>query len=380
MTPETQNVLMIRLHLTLAKSLLTQKVCVTSLGIGAQAGVANRENEVNAVPGLRYVSWIWHGSSVVSGLRAIPTLTHLIREVSPTVIHVNAVSDLLPVAIAVRITCHCRKRPVIVSMSRNRPTWTSRCKAWLTARLIKHLADGFVALAVSHGRQMLALGIPSQMLTCIPNPYDETLVNLAAQEKQKGGTPPSHSPRITYVAALRGCKAQDVLVKAAASVIQGHPKVKFDLIGSAWPGEEAYEEELRRLIDQLQLGDYVHLPGGLPHAEVMTSLASTDIVAFPTYAEMMPRAVIEAMVLGKPVIASAVDGIPDLIQDRKTGLLVRPGDIDGLAKAISELIENPTLASELAAAGQTYVREFCSPERVGHLFCEFYATLLRHKR
>jgi glycosyltransferase involved in cell wall biosynthesis len=108
-------------------------------------------------------------------------------------------------------------------------------------------------------------------------------------------------------------------------------------------------------------------------------LANSDIFVFPTRSEMMPRAVIEAMVAGKPVIASAVDGILDLIQNKKTGILVQPGNVDELAEAICELIEHPSLANELGLAGQKYVLDFCSPERVGRLFRDFYHTTLNPK-
>jgi len=371
-----ESVLMIRLHLPLAKALLTQGVQVTSIGTPAKATVANREDEVCFVKGLRHVPWIWNGSPLRNGFRAIPIMARLIREVNPTVIHVNAVSDLVPVAVAISAAHLGMKRPIVVAMSRNPPVWASHRKAWMRAKIVQYFAGGFVALANSHRRQLLDLGLPSEMLTCIPNPYDEVLAYLGEQEKQKDGSSFQQKSRITYVAALRRRKAQDILIQAAALVLKAHPNVTFNLIGSAWPGEEAYEEKLRYRIDRLQLRDHVHLLGGMPHPEVVTSLLDTNIVVFPTLAEMMPRAVIEAMILGKPVVASAVDGILDLVQDRKTGLLVKPGDVDGLARAISELIENPALAAELAASGQNYVREFCSPERVGRLFCEFYAQCM----
>jgi glycosyltransferase involved in cell wall biosynthesis len=255
--------------------------------------------------------------------------------------------------------------------------WTSPLKRWLRAKLIRYFADGFVALTNSHRQQLLDLGVPSEMLACIPNPHDDVGGNVAEWLEKKRSSSSFRPLRVVYVAALRKCKAQDVLVKAAASLIQRYPGVTFDLIGSAWPGEEVYEEELRCLITQLGLRDHVRLIGGVPHSEAMAALVNADIVAFPTLAEMMPRAVIEAMMLGKAVVASAVDGILDLIEHRRTGLLVKAGDVGGLARAISELIEDPALAAELGTAGQIYVRDFCAPERVGRLFCEFYTRCMQ---
>jgi len=91
---------------------------------------------------------------------------------------------------------------------------------------------------------------------------------------------------------------------------------------------------------------------------------------------MMPRAVIEALLAGKPIIASGVDGILDLIQNGRTGLLVQPGNEEELANAICELIENPSLANALGSAGQENVINYCSPERVGGVFLEFYQSII----
>lgn len=373
--PET--VLMIRLHLPLVKALLLQGVRVTSVGVPPRAGLANREDEVHSLEGLHHVPWTWHGRPLVDGFRVIPTIIRLIRETKPKVIHANAFSDLLFIAIAIRIACQPERRPIVVGMARNPTSWASHRQAWLRVKLVKHLADGVVALADSHKRQMVTLGLSEEKAATIPNPYDEALLDFTVRDQRQPRPLSVSSPRITYVAALRERKAHDVLIKAVAEVLHAHPNVSVDLIGSEWPGEESYAQHLRQLVERLDLIGHVHFRGELPHAKVMSCLAATDIVAFPTYAEMMPRAVIEAMMLGRPVIASGVDGILDLIKDRQTGLLVRPGDVGGLAQAICELTTNPIWAAELASEGENYVRVFCSPERIGRLFCEFYTELLR---
>jgi glycosyltransferase involved in cell wall biosynthesis len=114
----------------------------------------------------------------------------------------------------------------------------------------------------------------------------------------------------------------------------------------------------------------------VPYQQIMEVLANSDLFVYPTRSEMMPRGVIEAMLAGKPVVASAVDGILDLVETRKTGFLVSAGDVDELANAICELIKNPAFANELGLAGQKFVLEYCSPERVGGLFRDFYQTIL----
>jgi len=378
MNQRIKSVLMIRLHSTAAKALLSQNIQVTAFGL---SGWRSEKDGDHLVDGLRFVPWERSGNAIMDGLRMITNLIHLINEEKPDVIHVNAIKDLMPVFIAARIANNLeKKRPVIIAMARHPEARSKPHILWLLTLLVRLMADGFVALSTSHEQKLLNLGVPSQMVTMIPNPYDQDDRELVVHQLQEISFPSSQTQRIVYVASLCRRKAQDVLIRAAATVLEIHPNTHFDLIGKTIPREEAYAEELRMLIKQLGLGESIHLHGAIPHNEVIGFLADCDIVAFPTRAEMMPRAVIEAMIVGKPVIASAVDGILDLIPDCNTGILVQPGDVDALAGAICELVDRPELASDLAENGQRFILEFCSPERVGRLFSEFYHTVAKGRR
>jgi glycosyltransferase involved in cell wall biosynthesis len=167
-----------------------------------------------------------------------------------------------------------------------------------------------------------------------------------------------------------------VLVKAAKLVVLKYPHVHFEMIGRVVTGEEDYAKMISHQIERLGLQDNVTIAGALSYQEVISRVSCSDIFVFPTRAEMMPRAVIEAMVAGRPVVASGVDGILDLIKHRKTGLLVKPGESIELADAVCELIKNPFWARELGLAGQEYILDHCSPERVGNLFHNFYQSKL----
>jgi len=366
-----QHVLMIRLHELLARALVAGGLRVTALGV-ADMSCANCG--VPVIDGLRFVPWKWRSHSVLDAIRAIRKLTDLIEELHPDVVHVNAVRDLLIAFIAVRMAQIPKGSPIVVAMARNRLAWDAPYRSWLAARLITSLADGFVALSTSHKQQLLHLGVPSGMVTVIPNPYDCDLKSSTWQQGRRHVSPGA-PVRVTYVAALRKSKAQDVLIKAARHVQRRHPGTTFELIGPPVSGEESYARYLARLVDQLDLRHRVWLRGELSHAEVAASLLDTDIVAFPSRAEMMPRAVIEAMLLGKPLIASAVDGIIDLVEDGKTGILVKAGDVTSLSQAICYLIDNPIVAAQYSLAAQNRVMQLCRPERVGRLFSSFYASL-----
>jgi glycosyltransferase involved in cell wall biosynthesis len=130
------------------------------------------------------------------------------------------------------------------------------------------------------------------------------------------------------------------------------------------------------MIKEFNLTLNVDFMGRIPYAAVLEILSNSDIFVFPTFSEMMPRAVIEAMWLGKPVIASKVDGIIDLIIDGQTGFLVEPGNEIALKDAILKLMIDPILATEVAKRGQDFIRNYCSIENVGRAFNYFYDQLL----
>jgi glycosyltransferase involved in cell wall biosynthesis len=104
--------------------------------------------------------------------------------------------------------------------------------------------------------------------------------------------------------------------------------------------------------------------GFVPHDELGELYDRAAVVVCPSYREGLPLCVLEAMAHGKPVVASAVGGIPELVEDGVTGLLVEPGDVAGLRAALERLLADPMLRRRLGRAARKRVAERCSWERV----------------
>lgn len=378
MTRTVNKIFVIRLLSNMAKAISTQNLPVTGLGCMGRpeefASLAGFADNLKIVPGE-----FGSAKTIFARFREFLILSRSIKDDRPDVIHVNALQDLLLVFIAANLFIPGKYKPIIIAMSHNPQTWKNPMKAWLATQCVRFFADGFVALATTHKNQLSSLGISENRLITIPNPYDDVDVRQNNLGKPTLSQTSESSLRVVCMATVMERKAQDILVQAAGLVLKEHPHVYFDLVGHFLPGEEAYIEKIRAIISQLNIGTQVAFAGGIPYHQVPAWLAKSDIFVFPTRSEMMPRAVIEPMLIGKPVIASAVDGILDLIQNRKTGILVQPGNVKELAEAICELIENPSLARELGLAGQKYILDFCSPERVGELFRDFYQSILDRK-
>jgi len=374
MVQKIRNILVVRILQNMAIAVSTQNVNITAYDYGSEPIQLTPENIQGK---LNSLSRQFPNRSFISRFKDIFVFTRIINRNKPDVIHVNALQDLIYVYLAVKMSARTSQRPAIIAMSHNPNTWSNN--AWFKAKYVNLFCNGFVALSTLHKDLLIKYGLSPRKITVIPNPYDPiqlTFKNLSIQEKPDK---PKDHYKVIYIANICKRKAQDILVNAAIEVQNKYPEIKFEFIGKIVQGEEEFAERLKLLIKKNKKEESIVLVGEIPYKDVSTALQECNIFVFPTWAEMMPRAVIEAMVFGKPVIASGVDGILDLIQNRKTGILVQPGNISELAAAVIELIENPQLARTLGKAGQEYILEYCSPERVGIEFCNYYQYILNNQ-
>jgi glycosyltransferase involved in cell wall biosynthesis len=163
-------------------------------------------------------------------------------------------------------------------------------------------------------------------------------------------------------------KGQEVLVEAAARLRDRHPRARFVLIGSPFPGNEAHQRELEAMIAARRLEDRVVLAGETD--DVRTAYAALDIITLcSTRPEAFSGVVVEAMAMGKPVVGTAVGGTPEQIEDGVTGLLVPPGDPETLAQALDRLLSDSELRRQMGQAGR---RRFLQ----GFEFEPFYRRML----
>jgi glycosyltransferase involved in cell wall biosynthesis len=149
----------------------------------------------------------------------------------------------------------------------------------------------------------------------------------------------------------KGCR---VLLEAARHLKRDQPSPYFVWIGSARPNQE-----IEKLTDDYGLRDsfrtITSAEIGESRLDLLALLRLADLFVLPSFSEGLPVSLLEAMALGKACVATSVNAIPEAIRNRETGLLVAPGDAEGLAEAIRELQVDATLRERLAAAGQAYV-------------------------
>ncbi|HVG06718.1 MAG TPA: glycosyltransferase [Thermoanaerobaculia bacterium] len=184
--------------------------------------------------------------------------------------------------------------------------------------------------------------------------------------------PPAGIPKILCVASLRPYKGHAVLLEACRLLKEQGTAFLCELVGDGplRPG-------LERRIAELGLGDVVKLAGSLPQNEVTRRLGQSSIFVLPSVVapdgqmEGIPVALMEAMAAGRPVVASDLSGIPELVQDGVSGFLAQPGDAEGIAAALKRLIEEPGLGRDLGERGREKVeREFRLDVNVADLLAE----------
>jgi glycosyltransferase involved in cell wall biosynthesis len=181
-------------------------------------------------------------------------------------------------------------------------------------------------------------------------------------------------PTVLYVGTLRPRKGVELLLQVLAEIKKLFPRVCLRLIGA---GGDAYVHHLKCLTDQLNVVRNVEFLGFLPPDQVAKWHVQSQIFVLPSENENSPNALAEAMVSGLPVIATAVGGIPSMVKDGTTGLLVAPNNPEALAEKIVWLLKNPEERKRLGDSARTVARERHLPEKVATETVAAYKEILK---
>jgi glycosyltransferase involved in cell wall biosynthesis len=232
-------------------------------------------------------------------------------------------------------------------------------------RLLAPRVDAVIAVARAQVDPLTRRGYRRETIRVIPNgvfggrlepsrPREEVRAALGAAD---GGF------LALAVSALRPEKRVDAFVDAVALARRSRPEVR-----GAVAGDGAELDGLRA-----RAGDGVALLGA--RQDVADLLDASDVVCLPSAAEALPMAVLEAMALGRPVVASDVGGTRDAVVDGETGMLVAPGDARGMAAALAELAADPARAERMGKAGRDRQRERFDGERMADAYLRAFDEL-----
>jgi glycosyltransferase involved in cell wall biosynthesis len=302
------------------------------------------------------------------GLAGLSRLARCLRRSRADVLHTYLVSANIYGTLAGRLG----RVPAVITSRRDTGfsrNWRLRLfEEWLVNPLVDRVVAVSPAVADSARGER---GLHADRIVTIENGVD-----VAAQEPERGLREEARrSWGLTAEDAAIGVVGHHSPIKghadflyAAALIVAADRRARFFLIGDG-----PLRPSLEALAGKLGIADRVVFTGA--RQDVPRLLAMLDVVVLPSHAEGMSNALLEAMAMGRPVVATAVGGNPDVVRDHVTGLLVPPRDPQALAAGVAEMLADPGTAADLGAAARCWVRENLSRERMLRRYEELYLSL-----
>ena len=176
---------------------------------------------------------------------------------------------------------------------------------------------------------------------------------------------------ILWVGRMTREKGVEYLIRAMKDISIAHPSASLLLVGDG-----PLRGSLETLARDIGVSEFVSFMGWKDHSEMVSIYAASDIVALPSLSEGLPMVLLEAMASGKPVVATRVGGIPELIDQGGNGYLVAPGSESEIADRVMELLARPELAAQMGTASRALVESSHSWVAVAMRVSSVYASVV----
>lgn len=257
--------------------------------------------------------------------------------------------------------------PVVIA---HEHTWSYKgrpLRKWIDGRIVGRLATRFIAVSDADAARMIEHEkVASEKVVVMPTGYVARPLAPDTDLRSELGLT-SETPLIGTAVVFRPQKAVEVLLEAHARLLRTMPDVHLVIAG-----EGPTRAEIQRRARELSLDGRVHFLGHRDDVDAI--LRSLDVAALSSDFEGSPLFVLECMANGTPIVATAVGGIPQMVLDGETGVLVPPRDPEALAGAIEHLLVDPERRAVLAAAAANRLSEF-RIDAVARRFADLYETL-----
>jgi len=333
----------------------------------------------------------WHGTDYifVPGFHGIPSL---LRKLIPPLRHrllncftFSKISRLLdegdydlvhiynlhPIWAAAHVASVCKRRGIKTVLachgiheSANRALVSDFKGLWIPAVYLgvslplKYLVKNSTMIFASTAADfpiLEKLGARKENIRIVPNGVDEEYFKEHSSDRLEEIRTtyglPNDKPLLVFVGHVRPKKGVDILLQAVAKV-----RGDFHLVVVGPHTFPDHTKLLKELVDELKLQQAVTFTEEVPLADLSALYQLADIFVLPSRSETLPLSILEAMAKSKPVIASAVGGIPHQISN-ETGILVQPEDANDLAGAIDRLLNEPETRQAMGAAGRVRLLE-----------------------
>lgn len=250
-------------------------------------------------------------------------------------------------------------------------------------RMVCQMADRIIVNAEAIRDWLIAGGYTAEKILVVRNGVDIPVLenrSIRTRIRDELGIP-SNAKVVMMVSRLNPQKGVEYLIEAVPEILKEIPEAWFVIVGDvvmeSAEEERKYCEGIVAKARELGVSERVVFTGlrrDVPHL-----LAAADLSVLPSLSEGLPNAVIEAMAAGLPVVASRVGGIPELIHQGHTGLLVPPGDIAALAKSMIALLANPFLRRRIGESARRHIQSEFSFQKMYQETIAIYHGVLEEK-
>jgi L-malate glycosyltransferase len=284
-------------------------------------------------------------------LAAAWRLSRVLKQLKPDIVHAHDPHGVAMASIALSMSTLPRQPRLVASRRVDFHMRRSALSRWKYRQV-----DCFICASEAIRQIVVSDGIPDHRTVTVHEGID--LGRVAAAPPAELHTElwlPHEAPLVGNVAALVPHKGQRHLVDAAALVLPKQPDARFIIAG-----EGELRPSLEHQIRQHHLEKHVILAGF--RTDILSLHKAFDIFAMSSVTEGLGTSILDAMACGKPVVATTAGGIPEVVADGETGLLVPPRDAAAMASAIIRLLADGSLRERMGAAGLARVRRQFSAE------------------
>lgn len=286
-------------------------------------------------------------------LSAAWRLSRVIKRLAPDVVHAHDPHGVAMASLALSLGGPARAPALIASRRVDFHLKGNSFSRWKYRQV-----DCFVAASEAIRRMLVADGIPPERTATVHEGIDVDHVTAAPPVNVHAAFwLPHQAPVVGNVAALVPHKGQRHLVEAAHLVVRDVPDARFVILG-----EGDLREHLERQVREYHLEKHVLLPGF--RTDVLGCIKGFDLFVMSSVTEGLGTSLLDAMACSKATIATATGGIPEVVEDGVTGVLVPPRDRQAMAAAIVRLLSDDGLRRRMGDAGLARVRERFTVERM----------------
>jgi glycosyltransferase involved in cell wall biosynthesis len=283
-------------------------------------------------------------------------LNRVIKRLKPDVIHAHDAHGVAMAGLALSLGSASAKDgepPLVVSRRVDFHLRGNSFSRW------KHRqVDCFIAASEAIRHMLIADGVPEDRTVTVHEGIDvDHVVSVPLVDVHQAFFLPHGAPVVGNIAALVPHKGQRHLIEAAHIVVQKLPDVRFVILG-----EGELRDALERLVKEHRLEKHVLLPGF--RTDVLGCLKSFDLFVMSSITEGLGTSLLDAMACSRPIVATEAGGIPEVVQNGVTGVLVPPRDHAALADAIVALVNDKARRQAMGDAGFARVNEKFTVERM----------------